>query len=157
MKKIVLLLTIFQLTICVQAQQRDRLAELNVVCRNEFVTYPSVAPDGSLWMATMCGEIYRANDIHSPWQILKEGSLGGDMGETFENIVAFDGNTAVIVGNMWGNYFKRTTTGGRSWDQIKYISNRGPEWFHSVWRGEGGLMWTGSQDGYIAFSDNSGR
>ena len=157
MKKIVLLLIIFQLAINVQAQQRDRLAELNVACRNEFVTYTSVAPDGSLWMATMCGEIYRADNIHSPWQILKEGSLGGDMGETFENIVAFDGNTAVIVGNMWGNYFKRTTTGGRSWDQIKYVSNRGSEWFHAVWRGAGGLMWTGSQDGYIAFSDNSGR
>ena len=128
-----------------------------MACRNEFVTYTSVAPDGSLWMATHCGEIYRADDIHSPWQILKEGSLGGDMGETFENIVAFDGNTAVIVGNMWGNYFKRTTTGGRSWDKVKYVSKKGTEWFHAVWRGAGGLMWTGSQDGYMAFSDNSGR
>ena len=108
-------------------------------------------------MATHCGEIYRADDIHSPWYILKEGSLGGDMGETFENIVAFDGNTAVIVGNMWGCYFKRTTTGGRSWDKVKYVSKKGTEWFHAVWRGAGGLMWTGSQDGYMAFSDNSGR
>ncbi|MCR5551063.1 MAG: hypothetical protein K6F40_09025, partial [Bacteroidales bacterium] len=93
------------LAISVQAQERDRLGELNVVCRNERVTHTSVAPDGTLWMATECGEIYHAADIHSPWRILKEGSLGGDQGETFENIVAFDRNTAVIVGNMWRGYF----------------------------------------------------
>ena len=139
------------------SQQRDRLAELNVVCRNEAVTHTSVAPDGTLWMATGCGEIYRANDIHSPWQILQEGELGGFLEERFENIVAFDRNTAVIVGNMWGGYFKRTTTGGQSWEQVQYTSKRGTEWFHSVWRGQGGKMWSGSQDGYLAFSDNSGR
>ncbi len=110
MKKALLVLITFLLTVSVQAQQRDRLGELDVVCRNEIVTHTSVAPDGTLWMATECGEIYRADDIHSPWRILKEGSLGGDQGETFENIVAFDRNTAVIVGNMWPSYFKRTTT-----------------------------------------------
>ena len=57
---------------------------------------------------------------------------------------------------MWGDYFKRTTTGGHSWDQVKYDSKRF-EWFHSVWRGREGQLWTGSQDGYLAFSDNSGR
>ena len=145
------------LVISVQAQQRDRLGELDVVCRNEIVTHTSVAPDGTLWMATLCGEIYRADDIHSPWRILKEGSLGGDQGETFENIVAFDLNTAVIVGYMWRNCFKRTTTGGQSWDEIKYDSKRGLEWFHPVWRGQGGTMWTGSQNGYLAFSTDSGR
>lgn len=152
-----LLFIIFLLTVSVQAQQRDRLGELDVVCRNEIVTHTSVAPDGTLWMATECGEIYRADDIHSPWRILKEGSLGGDQGETFENIVAFDRNTAVIVGNMWRKYFKRTTTGGQSWDEIKYNSKRGDEWFHPIWRGQGGTMWTGSQNGYLAFSTNSGR
>ena len=80
-----LLFIIFLLTVSVQAQQRNRLGELDVVCRNEIVTHTSVAPDGTLWMATECGEIYRADDIHSPWRILKEGSLGGDQGETFEN------------------------------------------------------------------------
>ncbi len=145
------------LTVSAQAQQRDRLGELDVVCRNEWVTHTSVAPDGTLWMATECGEIYHAADIHSPWRILKEGSLGGDQGETFENIVAFDRNTAVIVGNMWRGYFRRTTTGGQSWDEIKYDSKRGYEWFHPVWRGQGGTMWTGSQNGYLAFSTDSGR
>ena len=147
----------FLLAVSVQAQQRDRLGELDVVCRNEIVTHTSVAPDGTLWMATECGEIYRADDIHSPWRILKEGSLGGDQGETFENIVAYDRNTAVIVGNMWRGYFRRTTSGGQSWDEIKYDSKRGHEWFHPVWRGQGGMMWTGSQNGYLAFSTDSGR
>lgn len=157
LKKPTFILLIFLLVSAVQAQQRDRLGELDVVCRNEWVTHTSVAPDGTLWMATECGEIYRAADIHSPWRILKEGSLGGDQGETFENIVAYDRNTAVIVGNMWRGYFRRTTTGGQSWDEIKYDSKRGYEWFHPVWRGQGGTMWTGSQNGYLAFSTDSGR
>lgn len=158
MKKTVVFLTLLLTLLQIGwAQQRDRLGELNVVCRNWIVTHTSVAPDGSLWMATECGEIYRADDIHSPWHILKEGKLLGDQGETFENIVAFDRNTAVIVGNMWGDYFKRTTTGGRLWNTVDYVSKRGYEWFHPVWRGQGGTMWTGSQDGYLAFSADSGR
>ena len=158
MKKTVVFLTLLLTLLQIGwAQQRDRLGELNVVCRNWIVTHTSVAPDGSLWMATECGEIYRADDIHSPWHILKEGKLLGDQGETFENIVAFDRNTAVIVGYMWGDYFKRTTTGGRLWNTVDYVSKRGYEWFHPVWRGQGGTMWTASQDGYLAFSADSGR
>jgi len=157
MKKTALILVSFLLVVAMQAQQRDRLAELNVVCRNAFVTHTSVASDGTLWMATHCGEIYRADDIHSPWCTLKEGTLGGDRGETVENIATFDRNTAVIVGNMWGKYFKRTTTGGQSWDKIEYSSKRGIEWFHPVCRGQGGNLWTGSQNGYLAFSSDSGR
>jgi len=161
MRKTLLIFLTLLLSVAVQAQQRDRLAELDVVCRNAFVTYPSVAPDGTLWMATHCGEIFRADDIHSPWLTLKEGKLGGDIYETFENIAAFDRNTAVIAGYMWGDYFKRTTTGGQVWDTIKYsrsCCNRGgPEWFHPVWRGQGGNLWTGSQDGYLAFSSDSGQ
>lgn len=157
MKKIVLILLSLLLVVTAKAQQRDRLAELNLVCRNAFVTHTSVAPDGTLWMATMCGEIYRADDIHSPWKIVQEGELGGKLGETFENIVAFDRNTAVIVGDMWDGYFLRTTTGGQSWDKVEYSSKRGNEWFHPIWRGPGGKLWTGSQNGYLAFSSNSGR
>ena len=156
MKKVfVLLLAIFA-TIPFESihAQRDRLAELNVVCRNEIVTHTSVAPDGTLWMATMCGEIYRADDIHSPWQILQEGELLSD--DNFENIAAFDRNTAVIVGNMW-SYIKRTSTGGKLWNKVKYVSKRGHEWFHPIWRGQGGELWTGSQDGYLAFSTDRGR
>ena len=156
MKKVfVLLLAIFA-TIPFESihAQRDRLAELNVVCRNEIVTHTSVTPDGTLWMATMCGEIYRADDIHSPWQILQEGELLSD--DNFENIAAFDRNTAVIVGNMW-SYIKRTSTGGKLWNKVKYVSKRGHEWFHPIWRGQGGELWTGSQDGYLAFSTDRGR
>ena len=153
---ILLLLTLL-LPTTADAQQRDRLAELNVACLNEFLTYTSVAPDGSLWMATMCGEIFRADDIHSPWITLKKESHGRDeIDETFENIVAFDRNTAIIVGNMWGDYFKRTTNRGKTWSKVKYDSKRW-EWFHPVWRGQNGEMWTGSQKGYLTFSNDYGR
>ena len=160
MKKMFSICAVFLLlaaAVQVHAQQRDRRAELDVICRNEMVTYTSVAPDGTIWMVTHCGEIYRADDIHSPWHILQEGELGGIQGEDFENVAAFDRNTAVIVGNMWGGYFKRTTTGGRLWKKVKYKSKRGYEWFHSVWRGQEGQLWTGSQHGYLAFSTNYGR
>ena len=155
MKKRVLFLTLMLALLRVGwAQQRDRLVELNVVCSNWIVTHTTVAPDGSIWMATRCGEIYCADDIHSTWHIIQEGELGGFNG--FENIAAFDRNTAFIVGNMW-SYFLRTTTGGQLWDSVSYESKRGHEWFHSVWRGQGGCLWTGSQDGYLAFSADSGR
>ena len=137
-------------------QQRDRLAELNPVCRNWAVTHTSVAPDGSLWMATQCGEIYRAEGIHSSWEIIRKGELSGFSDETFENIVALDRKTALIVGHMWDDYFKCTTTGGRLWDKVKYVSKRG-KWFHSVWRHGNEYIWTGSQDGYLAFSADGGR
>ena len=141
-----------------QAQKRDRLAELPIECINPYVTHTSVAPDGSLWMVSSCGEIFHADNIHSPWRTLQDGHLGSSFdNEEFENIVAFDRNTAVIVGNMWGEYFKRSATGGRSWKKIKYVSNRGSEWFHPVWQGKEGRMWTGSQDGYLAFSADYGR
>lgn len=117
MKKIVLSLTLMLALLQIGwAQQRDRLAELDLVCTNWIVTHASVAPDGSIWMATRCGEIYRADDIYSTWQILQEGELLSD--EDFENIAAFDRNTAVMVGNMW-SYIKRTSTGGQSWDSVK--------------------------------------
>lgn len=141
-----------------QAQKRDRLAELPIECINPYVTHTSVAPDGSLWMVSSCGEIFHADNIHSPWRTLQDGHLGSSFdNEEFENIVAFDRNTAVIVGNMWGEYFKRSATGGRSWKKIKYVSNRGSEWFHPVWQGKEGRMWTGSQDGLLLFSADSGR
>lgn len=61
-----LALALLLLATAARGQQRDRLAELEVLCRNEAVTYTSVAPDGTLWMATNCGEIFRADNIHSP-------------------------------------------------------------------------------------------
>ncbi len=154
-KKTILIIALLLATVA-QAQQRDRLAELEVVCRNEAVTYTSVAPDGTLWMATLCGEIFRADNIHSPWRTLQKGELFRSPIDSYEDIIAFDSNTAVIVGN--GDFIKRTTDGGRSWENIRYTTQRyHDEWFHHAWRGVGGQMWAGSQDGYLAFSADSGR
>ena len=158
MKRIILLATLL-LTSSLQAQQRDRLAELNPACRNEAVTHTSVAPDGSLWMVSQCGEIFRADNIHSPWRTLEKGSLGS-LGKNYNNIIAFDYNTAVILGNIWADGFKdikRTSTGGLMWDKIEYSSIKGDEWFHPAWRSIEGRMWIGSQDGMLAFSADSGR
>lgn len=151
-----LALALLLLATVAQAQQRDRLAELEVACRNEAVTYTSVTPDGTLWMATHCGEIFRAGNIHSPWRTLQKGELFRSSIDSYEDIIAFDSNTAIIVGN--GDFIKRTTDGRRTWKNIRYTTRRyHNEWFHHAWRGAGGRMWAGSQDGYLAFSADSGR
>ena len=140
-----------------QGQGRDRRAELHMECRNPYVTHTSVAPDGSLWMVTECSEIFHADNIHSSWHIIKEGQLGSS-GEEYENVTAFDRNTVVLSGLIWDGDIKRTSTGGRLWDQFNVPkSPKGFNWFHPAWRGEEGRMWIGSQDGMLAFSADSGR
>lgn len=136
------------------AQQRDRRADLYVQCYRKA----TVAPDGSIWLATKCGCIYRANNMSSPWRTMrkpKEDSWFHD--ESYENIVAFDRNTAVGIGNLHGNYLMRTSTAGIWWDSIPYRGRPGWEWFHPGWRGAEGRMWSGSQDGRLLFSADSGR
>ena len=122
MKKSILIIAIMLAGVQMQAQQRDRLAELEVACRNEAVTYTSVAPDGTLWMATLCGEIFRAGNIHSPWRTLQKGDPFRSSIDSYEDIIAFDSNTAVIVG--YGDFIKRTTDGGRTWKNIRYTTQR---------------------------------
>ncbi len=141
----------------IQAQQRDRLAELNMECRNWAVTHTSVAPDGSLWMVcSYSEEIFWANDIHSTWKTISKAKEWSSL-NNHENITAFDRKTAVITGNMWPKDIKRTSSRGQMWDYVDYSSQKGFEWFHPAWRGEGGLLWTGSQDGLLIFSTDSGQ
>ncbi len=70
-------------------------------------------------------------------------------------MVPFDRNTAVTMG--FKEYLLRTSTGDTVWERIPYKSLKGQEWFHPGWRGEGGRMWAGSQDGLLLFSADSGR
>jgi hypothetical protein len=156
MKKIILLVSLL-LAFNVQAQERDRRAELHMECRNPYVTHTAVAPDGSLWMVcSYSEEIFFANDVHSSWRTLTEAK-GGASNTYNENITAFDRNTAVIAGNMWPGDIKRTSSCGLMWDFVDYSSEKGFEWFHPAWRGEEGRLWTGSQDGLLIFSADSGR
>ena len=155
----IVLLLCLSLAGTIMAQERDRRAVLDVKCVNPYVTHTSVAPDGSIWMATMCGEVFIADNIGSTWRTLREGELGSS-GRDYENITAFNRQTAVVSGNIWDGGFKdimRTATGGLFWDKVAYKSIKGGEWFHPAWRGEGGRMWIGSQDGMLAFSADSGR
>ena len=134
----------------IQAQQRDRRVDLEVECGRSA----SVAPDGSIWICTMCGDVYKADSIGASWRtLMKKKDIWSDI--HLECVVPFDRNTAVTMG--FKKYLLRTSTGDTVWERIPYKSLKGQEWFHPGWRGEGGRMWAGSQDGLLLFSADSGR
>lgn len=132
------------------AQQRDRRVDLEVECGRKA----SVAPDGSIWICTMCGDVYKADGIGTSWRtLMKKKDIWSDI--HLECVVPFDRNTAVTMG--FKEYLLRTSTGDTVWERIPYESMKRQEWFHPGWRGEGGRMWAGSQDGLLLFSADSGR
>ena len=134
----------------IQAQQRDRRVDLEVECGRKA----SVAPDGSIWICTMCGDVYKADGIGTSWRtLMKKKDTWSDI--HLECVVPFDRNTAVTMG--FKEYLLRTSTGDTVWERIPYESMKRQEWFHPGWRGEGGRMWAGSQDGLLLFSADSGR
>lgn len=134
----------------IQAQQRDRRVDLEVECGRKA----SVAPDGSIWICTMCGDVYKADGIDASWRtLMKKKDVWSDI--HLECVVPFDRNTAVTMG--FKKYLLRTSTGDTVWERIPYKSLKGQEWFHPGWRGAGGRMWAGSQDGLLLFSADSGR
>ena len=134
----------------IQAQQRDRRVDLEVECGRKA----SVAPDGSIWICTMCGDVYKADGIGTSWRtLMKKKDIWSDI--HLECVVPFDRNTAVTMG--FKEYLLRTSTGDTVWERIPYESMKRQEWFHPGWRGEGGRMWAGSQDGLLLFSADSGR
>ena len=134
----------------IQAQPRDRRVDLEVECGRKA----SVAPDGSIWICTMCGDVYKADGIGTSWRtLMKKKDIWSDI--HLECVVPFDRNTAVTMG--FKEYLLRTSTGDTVWERIPYESMKRQEWFHPGWRGEGGRMWAGSQDGLLLFSADSGR
>lgn len=155
MKHILSILGIILLTGgLLRGQERDRRAELEVECLRKG----TLGPDGSIWVATKCGCIYRANSIATTWRTLRKQKELWSSHETYENIVAFDRRTAVGFGNMRGkSYMMRTSTGGIWWDTVRFEKRHNYEWFHPGWRGAEGRMWAGSQDGLLLFSADSGR
>ena len=149
MKRIIFI-AILLLTINVFAQQRDRRVDLEVQCGRSA----SVAPDGSIWICTKCGEVYKADSIGASWRtLMKKKDIWSHI--HLECVVPFDRNTAVTMG--FEKYLLRTSTGDTVWEHIPYESLKGQEWFHPGWRGEGGRMWAGSQDGLLLFSADRGR
>jgi photosystem II stability/assembly factor-like uncharacterized protein len=149
-KTILIIITTLMAAGQIQAQQRDRRVDLEVECGRKA----SVAPDGSIWICTMCGDVYKADGIGTSWRtLMKKKDIWSDI--HLECVVPFDRNTAVTMG--FKEYLLRTSTGDTVWERIPYESMKRQEWFHPGWRGEGGRMWAGSQDGLLLFSADSGR
>lgn len=145
-----LALALLLLATVAQAQQRDRRVDLTIECGRSA----SVAPDGSIWICTMCGEVYKADSIGASWRtLMKKKDVWSHI--HLDCVVPFDRNTAVTMG--FKEYLLRTSTGDTVWERIPYKSLKGQEWFHPGWRGAGGRMWAGSQDGLLLFSADSGR
>ena len=144
---LLLILTFAMVSGSVSGQQRDRLADLGVQC----YLHGAVAPDGSLWLGTACGYLYRADNIHSPWRTMVEPPENSWRGITFESVAPFNRNVAVAVGYHLDNGVLRVS--GTLWnDTVPAGGSRKWEWFHPTWRGEGGRVWAGSQDGLLTFS-----
>ena len=149
-KTILIIIAILMAAGQIQAQQRDRRVDLTIDCGRSA----SVAPDGSIWICTSCGEVYKADSIGTSWRtLMKKKDIWSHI--ALECVVPFDRNTAVTMG--FKKYLLRTSTGDTGWERIPYKSLKGQEWFHPGWRGEGGRMWAGSQDGLLLFSADSGR
>lgn len=145
-----LALALLLLATAARGQQRDRRVDLTIECGRSA----SVAPDGSIWICTKCGEVYKADGIDASWRtLMKKKDVWSDI--HLECVVPFDRNTAVTMG--FKKYLLRTSTGDTVWERIPYKSLKGQEWFHPGWRGEGGRMWAGSQDGLLLFSADSGH
>ncbi|MBR6904423.1 MAG: hypothetical protein IKN32_06175, partial [Bacteroidales bacterium] len=139
-KTILIIIAILMAAGQIQAQQRDRRVDLTIDCGRSA----SVAPDGSIWICTSCGEVYKADSIGTSWRtLMKKKDIWSAI--HLECVVPFDRNTAVTMG--FKKYLLRTSTGDTGWERIPYKSLKGQEWFHPGWRGEGGRMWAGSQDG----------
>lgn len=152
-KTLPILLMAILLAGTLHAQQRDRSTELNIQCRHKA----NLAPDGSIWLVTCCGELYCANDINSYWRTLCE--LKEDWSwkaSHFEHVAPFCRTTAATVGYR-RNSMLHTTTAGHLWDTIEFETPRFSEWFHPVWFDTKGHLWAGSQDGLLIFSADSGR
>jgi hypothetical protein len=153
MRRFLLLILTFAIASgSVSGQQRDRLADLGVQC----YLHGAVAPDGSLWLGTACGYLYRADNIHSPWRTMVKPPENSWRHITFEGVAPFNRNVAVAVGYHLDNSVLRVS--GTLWnDTVPAGGSRKWEWFHPTWRGEGGRVWAGSQDGLLTFSADSGR
>ncbi len=149
-KTILTIIAILTAAVQLQAQQRDRRVDLTIECGRSA----SVAPDGSIWICTKCGDVYKADGIGTSWRtLMKKKDIWSDI--HLECVVPFDRNIAVTMG--FKEYLLRTSTGDTVWERIPYKSQKGQEWFHPGWHGEGGRMWAGSQDGLLLFSADSGH
>ena len=151
-KCLLLVLAVASATHPAQAQQRDRRADLNLSCYREY----AVSQSGRLWIATACGKICTADNIHSSWREVKDQ---GEYGR-FEKIATFDDKTAVFAGFLSPgyNYVARTTSSGMFVDTVVFDNK--DHWVRALYCDESGRIWMGSalgrNSGAVIYSDDKG-
>lgn len=156
MNKYLAFLIILALSVIdIHAQQRDRRADLNISCYLDY----AVSPSGRLWIATRCGMIYTADNIHSTWRTVK--SNDDDLsGNHYERVAPVDEKTAVVAGFLSPgyNYVVRTTSSGMWWDTVTF--DKRDHWVHGMYYDESGRIWMssalGRSQGAIIYSDDKG-
>ncbi len=156
MNKYLAFLIILALSVIdIHAQQRDRRADLNISCYLDY----AVSPSGRLWIATRCGMIYTADNIHSTWRTVK--SNDDDLsGKHYERVAPVDEKTAVVAGFLSPgyNYVVRTTSSGMWWDTVTF--DKRDHWVHGMYYDESGRIWMssalGRSRGAIIYSDDKG-
>lgn len=160
MKKLYLTAIIVLLATTLQAQHRDRRADLDVRCYTNLC----VSSSGRLWMSTACSMIYTADDIHSSWRTAnspkEERFLNGGF---FERMAAFGDKILVAAGFLNGreeyDFVLRTSNCGKTWDTV--VIDPRLDWVHDFSYRSDGHIWLGSasgrSEGILAHSSDSGR
>lgn len=169
MKRTVLLTIMLAMVACtLQAQQRDRRADLEVRCLRNA----GVSSSGHIWMADRCGHVWTADGIHSTWcTVMRPKDETLLSGHTFDRVMPFGNGTAVVGGFIAISHYDgdryeprydcvlRTTDGGLTWDTVKM--GEGKHWVSGVCRWSDGRLWIGSSQatspGHLFYSADSGR
>ena len=149
----------------VQAQQRDRRAELDNGCSANFC----ISTTGQLWISTLCGKIFTADSISSTWRTVKKSVKPSDTDDYridhdgFVSMAAFGSQTAVAVGfsSKWNGiaYVLRTNDCGQHWDTVLFDSKL--IGVNACFSRSDGCIWIGCgksrKSGVLAYSADSGR
>ena len=148
-RTMILLLALWGLAL--QAQVRDRRADLDLQCASKA----TLSNTGRLWLTSRCGEAYTTDSLGAGWRTLSDKAKFS----TGEYIIPFGDRTAVWVGYSHDDFVLRTETCGQQWDTVPVSPNL--DWVNAWCSHADGRLWIASHSGRdyacMAYSADSGR
>lgn len=154
----------------VQAQQRDRRADLKVDCKYDHC----VSDAGRIWLVTRCGKVHTADNINSTWRTAMQPKEEYLSGPSLDRVAAFGDKVAVVAGFIsrkgptsnpkWDyelvyDFVLRTTDRGMTFDTVFF--GKGKHWISGFCYHNDGRLWMGSSQatspGALFFSADKGQ